>query len=148
MAANALPIINKAPYGTFKKVVIWGGTNDAYNNRTDSTISNLTAISKAVKAKGGQLYVFLGYDAAKVMVGQPKNGGKTVNGTDYTQGTAREFKLRTIALFKQIEGGISGAIIIPRVPSANSDWAKNDGVHISGPAHAAIASHIWPYIKP
>ena len=152
MAANALPIINKAPYGTFKKVIIWGGTNDAYNDRISpsSTISNLKAISNAVKAKGGQLFVFLGYDARQVMVGQPEYGGKTKNGTDYTQGTAREFKLRTIDIFDRIADGIGQAIIIPRVPGAKSDWAKNDGVHVSGTAHGQIAQHVWnwPGVKP
>jgi lysophospholipase L1-like esterase len=144
MAANALPIINKAPYGTFKKVIIWGGTNDAFKNDTSSTISNLKAISNAVKKKGGQLFVFLGYDAAKVMVGTTKNG------TDYTQGTARESKLRTIELFDAIADGIGQAIIIPRVPGAKPEWAPNDGVHVHGSAHGAIASHIWnwPGVKP
>jgi len=141
MKANALPIITSNP-GKFKKVVIWGGTNDAFNNDTGGTISNLTAISKAVKANGGQLYVFLGYDAAKVMI----NLGA---GSRYCDNKCRQQgKARTIELFKQIEKGIPGAIIIPRVPGGDKSWAPADGVHISGTAHAAIASHIWPYIKP
>lgn len=140
MKANALPVIEKNP-GKFKKVVIWGGTNDAFNNDTGSTISNLTAISKAVKAAGGQLYVFLGYDAAKVMI----NLG---DGSHYCDNKCRQQgKARTIALFKQIEDGISGAIIIPRVPGGDKSWAPKDGVHISGNVHRAIANHIWPYIK-
>jgi lysophospholipase L1-like esterase len=86
--------------------------------------------------------VFLGYDAAKVMI----NLG---DGSRYCDNKCRQQgKARTIELFKQIENGIPGAIIIPRVPGGDKSWAPADGVHISGPAHAAIASHIWPYIKP
>jgi outer membrane receptor protein involved in Fe transport len=112
------------------------GTNVSYN---------------AVKDNGGQLYVFLGYDAAKVMM-------KLGAGNRYCDNACRKLgKARTIELFKQIEGGIPGAIIIPRVPSPGRDeltrdgysvWAPDDGVHITPTAHAAIASHIWPYIKP
>lgn len=138
MLQNMLSALSKKKYD---KVFIYGGTNDAFwvSTNLSEAVSNIQKMVDATNEQGGQAYVFLGYDAASVMVDGALKPTKYCNPECMGKG-----RNRFIDLQKSLSSEIKNAIIIPTI-QGSGNWA-GDGIHIGPSQHKILKDHVAKYI--
>jgi hypothetical protein len=135
-------LLTKLKEKKYDKVFIWGGTNDAFSSSSDlsESANNIQKMVDAVNKQGGKAYVFLGYDAASVMVDE------NLKPTKYCSKSCMfNAKEKWIKMQKEIGSQVKNCVIIPTI-EGDKTWAPGDGIHIGGIQHKMIKNHIEKYI--